>query len=117
LSYFRSRKNASGKNQNLEGKDGAYLTIDVPQRTNVVKEPPPHDLKIRWGWTESILSRKTAKLIIYNDIVESLRDWVQDVFFPEEFFFATLSTLDRGKLGEGEVVQGKLNSVWLMSFS
>ena len=32
---------------------------------------------------------------------------VQDVFFPEEFFFATLSTLDRGKLGEGEVVQGK----------
>ena len=37
LPYFRSKKNASGKNQNLEGKDGAYLTVDVPQRTNVPK--------------------------------------------------------------------------------
>ena len=37
LTDFRSKKNASGKNQNLEGKDGAYLTIDVPQRTNVLK--------------------------------------------------------------------------------
>ena len=37
LSYFRSKKNASGKNQNLEGKDGAYLKVDVPQRTNVPK--------------------------------------------------------------------------------
>ena len=74
------------------------------------QDPPPHNLKIRWGWTESILSRKTAKLIIYNDIVKSLRDWVQDVFFPEEFFFATLSTLDRGKLGEGQVDQGKIKN-------
>ena len=53
------------------------------------------------------MSRKTAKLILYNDVVDSLRDWVADVFFPEEFFYATLATLDRGKLGEGEVIQGK----------
>ena len=37
LPYFRSKKNDSGKNQNLEGKDGAYLKVDVPQRTNVPK--------------------------------------------------------------------------------
>ena len=37
LPYFRSKKNASGKNQNLEGKDGAYLKVDVPQKTNVPK--------------------------------------------------------------------------------
>ena len=37
LPDFRSKKNASGKNQNLEGKDGAYLKVDVPQRTNVPK--------------------------------------------------------------------------------
>ena len=38
--------------------------------------------------------------------MDSLRDWVADVFFPEEFFYATLATLDRGKLSEGEVIQG-----------
>ena len=63
-------------------------------------------MKIRWGWTESILSRKTAKLIFHNDIIKSLRDWVQDVFFPEEFFYATLATLDRNKLEKEEVKQG-----------
>ena len=52
------------------------------------------------------MSRKTAKLILYNDVVDSLRDWVADVFFPEEFFYATLATLDRSKLENGEVKQG-----------
>ena len=105
-SNFFSQKNDEYDNKNLEGQNGAYLENDVPQKTNVRKEDPPHGLKIRWGWTESILSRKTAKLIMFNDVVDSLRDWVQDVFFPEEFFYATLATLDRNKLTEGEIVQG-----------
>ena len=105
--FSQNNENNEDKNKNLEGQNGAYLDSDVPQKTDVLKEPPPHNLKIRWGWTESILSRKTAKLIVYNEIIDSLRDWVQDVFFPEEFFYATLATLDRNKLTEGEAVQGK----------
>ena len=103
---IRAKNEIKGKNRNLEGKDNWYLKSDVPQRTDIEKEPAPHGMKIRWGWTESILSRKTAKLIFHNDIIKSLRDWVQDVFFPEEFFYATLATLDRNKLEKGEVKQG-----------
>lgn len=117
-SIFFRRKDADRENKNLEGKDGTYLDFDVPQKTNVLKEPPPFKMKIRWGWTESIISRKTAKLIAFNDVVDSLRDWVQDVFFPEEFFYATLATLNREKLMDGEVLQGNEKfDVLILEFS
>ena len=70
-------------NVNMEGKDGAYLQNDVPQRTEEIKEKPPFDLTIRWGWTESVISRRTAKMIINIKPLQELRKWVQDVFFPE----------------------------------
>ena len=70
------------------------------------KEKPPNDLKIRWGWTESIVSRNTAKMIFSRKPVQNLRNWVQDVFFPEEFFYATLATMDKAELKKGNVIQG-----------
>ena len=73
----------SVRDANMEGKDGAYLQNDVPQRTEERKEAPPFDLTIRWGWTESVISRRTAKMIINNKPLQELRKWVQDVFFPE----------------------------------
>ena len=94
-------------NKNLEGHDGAYLQADVPQRTNIRKENPPHNVTIRWGWTESIISRRTAKLIQESEFIDLLREWVQDIFFPEEFFYATLATINRNELAKGKVVQGK----------
>ena len=74
------------RDANMEGKDGAYLQNDVPQRTEERKETPPFDLTIRWGWTESVISRRTAKMIINNKPLQELRKWVQDVFFPEVLF-------------------------------
>lgn len=64
-------------------------------------------MKIRWGWTESIISRDTADLILHNEVMQNLRHWVKDVFFPEEFFYATLATINKSELREGRVEQGK----------
>ena len=66
-----------------------------------------HNVTIRWGWTESIISRRTAKLIQESEFIDLLREWVQDIFFPEEFFYATLATINRNELAKGKVVQGK----------
>ena len=86
-------------NANMEGKDGAYLQNDVPQRTEEKKETPPFDLTIRWGWTESVISRRTAKMIINNKPIQDLRKWVQDVFFPEVLpFLITHSALNFSKM-------------------
>ena len=100
------RNNDSIKeNKNLEGHDGGYSKNFLPQRTQLKKEKPPHNLKIRWGWTESIVSRNTAKVILTRKTVENLRNWVQDVFFPEEFFYATLATMNKAELKKGNVIQ------------
>ena len=104
--HFSKNNNLNRENINMEAKDGSYFIFDVPQRTEIEKEKPPYDLKIRWGWTESIISRNTAELILHNKQIQHLRDWVQDIFFPEEFFYATLATLDKNKLRMGKVDQG-----------
>ena len=83
FSLHRQIQDKVRENVNMEGKDGAYLQNDVPQRTEETKETPPFDLTIRWGWTESVISRRTARMIINNKLLQELRKWVQDVFFPE----------------------------------
>ncbi len=40
----------------------------VPFRTMLKKPPPPHGLQLFYNMTESVISRKTAKFLLNNQV-------------------------------------------------
>lgn len=56
---------------------------------------PPRNLVPFYNMTESVISRKTVKFMLYNQVAKEFRQWVQDIKAPEEFFYATLARVDQ----------------------
>ena len=61
------------------------------------------------GYREVILTRKTVKFIIRSHLAKSLASWSEDVTFPEEIFFATLTRINRTKFLEQGLVEQNRN--------
>ena len=88
---------------------GSYQWVYMPTKTDIKKPPFPLEIEMRFGLTESIISRPSA--IWYfspqNQFTQAYYEWMSDVFSPEEYFFATASTYQRKINEKGQIIQGK----------
>ena len=71
---------------------GSYYK-NVPQRTSVLKSPPPKNLTIMYGLKNSAISREFGEFVINAAIAKDLRSWLWDVQVAVEHFYPTLATV------------------------
>ena len=86
----------------------------IPYKSSQRKMRPPRGLIPYYNMTESVISRKTAEFLLYNQVAREFRHWVQDIKAPEEFFYATLARVDQQSAinpGRFSVLQGSSTSV------
>jgi len=71
-----------------------------PQKTNLVKPAPPHNLTLLFGIKNVAITRSFASFCLHSRVARDLRLWLQDVLVAVEHFFSTLAVVKVGKNGE-----------------
>jgi len=71
---------------------GGYYKL-VPQRTDILKTPPPRNITIMSGLKNVAITRKFADFVINSEIGKELRSWLQDVQVAVEHFYPTLAVI------------------------
>ncbi|XP_069483574.1 beta-1,3-galactosyl-O-glycosyl-glycoprotein beta-1,6-N-acetylglucosaminyltransferase 4 [Ambystoma mexicanum] len=67
-----------------------YDYIQMPSKTSVPKDPPPHNIEMFVGSAYFILSRLFIEYIFKSSVVKDFFVWSEDTFSPDEHFWATL---------------------------
>ncbi|XP_053557379.1 beta-1,3-galactosyl-O-glycosyl-glycoprotein beta-1,6-N-acetylglucosaminyltransferase 4 [Bombina bombina] len=77
-----------------EIQDASHIEyMQMPAKTSILKDPPPHKLEIFVGSAYFVLSRQFINYILDSQLVIGFLDWSKDTFSPDEHFWATLARL------------------------
>uniref|UniRef100_A0A8C5QH42 Glucosaminyl (N-acetyl) transferase 4 n=1 Tax=Leptobrachium leishanense TaxID=445787 RepID=A0A8C5QH42_9ANUR len=63
---------------------------EMPIKTTVTKDPPPHGIEMFVGSAYFVLSRTFTTYIFDNPLVKDFLHWSEDTYSPDEHFWATL---------------------------
>uniref|UniRef100_A0AAY4EQP1 Beta-1,3-galactosyl-O-glycosyl-glycoprotein beta-1,6-N-acetylglucosaminyltransferase 4-like n=1 Tax=Denticeps clupeoides TaxID=299321 RepID=A0AAY4EQP1_9TELE len=74
-------------------KDEKLQYFFIPRRTNELKSPPPHDIKMYVGSAYFVISREFVKFIQTSSVVKDFLAWSEDTFSPDEHFWATVTRI------------------------
>ncbi|XP_077203516.1 beta-1,3-galactosyl-O-glycosyl-glycoprotein beta-1,6-N-acetylglucosaminyltransferase 4 [Paroedura picta] len=67
-----------------------YEYTKVPKKTNISKDPPPHNIEVFVGSAYFILCREFVQFVLESSIVQDFFEWSKDTYSPDEHFWATL---------------------------
>ena len=74
---------------NIVEKSGKYEL----EKSEVRKQPPPHNIKIVRGSAYGIFSRGFVEYVIHDPVAKDLLEWSKDTYSPDEHYWATLHHL------------------------
>nr|XP_033813413.1 beta-1,3-galactosyl-O-glycosyl-glycoprotein beta-1,6-N-acetylglucosaminyltransferase 4 [Geotrypetes seraphini] len=72
------------------GTADKYYHIPIPVRTQISKEPPPHDIEMFVGSAYFVLSRAFIQYVFDSPLAINFLAWSANTFSPDEHFWATL---------------------------
>ncbi|KAI1240024.1 hypothetical protein IHE44_0011469 [Lamprotornis superbus] len=67
-----------------------YEYMQMPVKTNISKNPPPHDIEIFVGSAYFVLSREFIQYTLESSLAKDFFEWSRDTYSPDEHFWATL---------------------------
>lgn len=82
----------------LEKKPSEYM-MQVPVKTAISKDPPPHNIEVFVGSAYFVLCRAFVQYVLESPVAQDFLQWSKDTFSPDEHFWATLIRV-RGTPGE-----------------
>lgn len=91
--------NEEGRKQRFEHK----ITVDQGDRVHFLNEPlarPPHGIELWKSWDFFALTRPFINFILTNKKAIDFREYLRDVYIPEEHFFSSLYWLEEAPDGQ-----------------
>ncbi|XP_014449844.1 beta-1,3-galactosyl-O-glycosyl-glycoprotein beta-1,6-N-acetylglucosaminyltransferase 4 [Alligator mississippiensis] len=67
-----------------------YEYMQMPVKTNISKDPPPHNIEVFVGSAYFVLSQAFIQFTFENSLVRDFFEWSKDTYSPDEHFWATL---------------------------
>ncbi|XP_060617639.2 beta-1,3-galactosyl-O-glycosyl-glycoprotein beta-1,6-N-acetylglucosaminyltransferase 4 [Anolis sagrei] len=67
-----------------------YEYTKLPVKTNVSKDPPPHNIEVFVGSAYFVLCRAFVEYVLESPIARDFFEWSKDTYSPDEHFWATL---------------------------
>ncbi|XP_042307986.1 beta-1,3-galactosyl-O-glycosyl-glycoprotein beta-1,6-N-acetylglucosaminyltransferase 4 [Sceloporus undulatus] len=67
-----------------------YEYTKMPVKTNVSKDPPPHNIEMFVGSAYFVLSRAFVEYVLASSLAQDFFEWSKDTYSPDEHFWATL---------------------------
>ncbi|NXU58289.1 GCNT4 acetylglucosaminyltransferase, partial [Turnix velox] len=67
-----------------------YEYMQMPVRTNISKNPPPHNIEVFVGSAYFVLSRAFIQYTLKSTLAKDFFEWSRDTYSPDEHFWATL---------------------------
>ncbi|KAJ7335855.1 hypothetical protein JRQ81_013796 [Phrynocephalus forsythii] len=67
-----------------------YEYMKMPVKTNVSKEPPPHNIEMFVGSAYFVLCRAFVQYVLESPLARDFFEWSRDTYSPDEHFWATL---------------------------
>ncbi|KAM8961498.1 beta-1,3-galactosyl-O-glycosyl-glycoprotein beta-1,6-N-acetylglucosaminyltransferase 4 [Pelodytes ibericus] len=64
--------------------------MQMPMKTSLNKDPPPHNIEMYVGSAYFVLSRPFINYVSNSELVKDFLIWSKDTFSPDEHFWATL---------------------------
>ncbi|XP_038621692.1 beta-1,3-galactosyl-O-glycosyl-glycoprotein beta-1,6-N-acetylglucosaminyltransferase 4 [Tachyglossus aculeatus] len=74
-----------------ELKSVPYEYMQMPVRTNISKNPPPHNIEVFVGSAYFVVSRAFAQYAVNSSLAKDFFHWSKDTYSPDEHFWATLT--------------------------
>ncbi|XP_010222893.1 PREDICTED: LOW QUALITY PROTEIN: beta-1,3-galactosyl-O-glycosyl-glycoprotein beta-1,6-N-acetylglucosaminyltransferase 4-like [Tinamus guttatus] len=68
-----------------------YEYMQMPVKTNISKNPPPHNIEVFVGSAYFVLSREFIRYTLENSLAKDFFDWSRDTYSPDEHIWATLA--------------------------
>lgn len=67
-----------------------YEYMQMPVKTNISKDPPPHNIEMFVGSAYFVLSRAFIQYTLESSLAKDFFEWSRDTYSPDEHFWATL---------------------------
>ncbi|NXD73999.1 GCNT4 acetylglucosaminyltransferase, partial [Eolophus roseicapillus] len=67
-----------------------YEYVQMPVKTNISKDPPPHNIEVFVGSAYFVLSREFIQYTLKSSLAKDFFEWSRDTYSPDEHFWATL---------------------------
>ncbi|XP_020659684.2 beta-1,3-galactosyl-O-glycosyl-glycoprotein beta-1,6-N-acetylglucosaminyltransferase 4 [Pogona vitticeps] len=67
-----------------------YKYMKMPVKTNISKEPPPHNIEMFVGSAYFVLCRAFVQYVLESPLAQDFFEWSRDTYSPDEHFWATL---------------------------
>ncbi|NWV65454.1 GCNT4 acetylglucosaminyltransferase, partial [Malurus elegans] len=67
-----------------------YEYMQMPVKTNISKNPPPHNIEIFVGSAYFVLSREFIQHALESTLAKDFFEWSRDTYSPDEHFWASL---------------------------
>ncbi|XP_065263067.1 beta-1,3-galactosyl-O-glycosyl-glycoprotein beta-1,6-N-acetylglucosaminyltransferase 4 isoform X2 [Emys orbicularis] len=74
-----------------ELKSVPYKYMQMPVKTNISKDPPPHNIEVFVGSAYFVLSRAFIQYTFEKSLPKDFFEWSKDTYSPDEHFWATLA--------------------------
>ncbi|KAF7250572.1 Beta-1,3-galactosyl-O-glycosyl-glycoprotein beta-1,6-N-acetylglucosaminyltransferase 4 [Varanus komodoensis] len=67
-----------------------YEYTKMPVKTNISKDPPPHNIEVFVGSAYFVLCRAFVQYVLESSLAWDFFEWSKDTYSPDEHFWATL---------------------------